>query len=62
MSAEEVPLWLSDPGLREAIATMHANDRCLEEQARVGQETDNLRRWFRNEFLMVQVAILRETS
>ncbi|KAH6910031.1 hypothetical protein BKA70DRAFT_1101473 [Coprinopsis sp. MPI-PUGE-AT-0042] len=61
-SAEEVPPWLSDPELREAIATMHANDRCAEEQARVGQETDNLRRWFRNEFLVVQVALLHETN
>jgi uncharacterized membrane-anchored protein YhcB (DUF1043 family) len=29
-SAEEVPPLLSDPELREAIATMHANDRCAE--------------------------------
>ncbi|KAH6902181.1 hypothetical protein BKA70DRAFT_1229224 [Coprinopsis sp. MPI-PUGE-AT-0042] len=61
-SAEEVPLWLSDPELREAIAVMHSNDRCSEEQIRVGQEADNLRRWFRNEFLAVHVALLRETS
>ncbi|KAH6893755.1 hypothetical protein BKA70DRAFT_1118807 [Coprinopsis sp. MPI-PUGE-AT-0042] len=61
-SAEEVPLWLSNSQVREAIASMHSEDRCHEEQIRVGREADNLRRWFRTEFLAVNVALLSEPS
>ncbi|KAH6901160.1 hypothetical protein BKA70DRAFT_1114978, partial [Coprinopsis sp. MPI-PUGE-AT-0042] len=61
-STEEVPPWLSDPEVREAIAAMHAHDRCLEERIRLGYEADNMCRWFRNEFLAVEVALLSDSN
>ncbi|KAH6909922.1 hypothetical protein BKA70DRAFT_1102235 [Coprinopsis sp. MPI-PUGE-AT-0042] len=61
-TTEKVPLWLSDPEVRDAISSMHAHDRCAEERVRVGMEADNMCRWFRNEFLAVEVALLSETG
>ncbi|KAH6907830.1 hypothetical protein BKA70DRAFT_1104358 [Coprinopsis sp. MPI-PUGE-AT-0042] len=61
-AGEEVPPWLSDPEVRDAIASMHAEDRCSEERIRVGIEADNMIRWFRKEFLATEVALRLETS
>ncbi|KAH6890083.1 hypothetical protein BKA70DRAFT_1120762 [Coprinopsis sp. MPI-PUGE-AT-0042] len=59
---EEVPPWLSDPEVREEIAAMHAQDRCSEERVRVGIERDNMCRWFRKEFLAVEIALRSESG
>ncbi|KAH6903735.1 hypothetical protein BKA70DRAFT_1110666 [Coprinopsis sp. MPI-PUGE-AT-0042] len=58
----DVPPWLSDPEVREAIAEMHTRDRCAEERLRVGVERDNMCRWFRKELLAVEVALHSESS
>ncbi|KAH6893817.1 hypothetical protein BKA70DRAFT_1534649 [Coprinopsis sp. MPI-PUGE-AT-0042] len=58
----DVPPWLSDPQVRDAIAEMHTRDRCAEERLRVGVERDNMCRWFRKEFLAVEVALHSESN
>ncbi|KAH6902371.1 hypothetical protein BKA70DRAFT_1229028 [Coprinopsis sp. MPI-PUGE-AT-0042] len=58
----DVPPWLSDPKVREAIAEIHTRDRCAEERLRVGVERDNMCRWFRKELLAVEVALHSESN
>ncbi|KAH6887237.1 hypothetical protein BKA70DRAFT_1122619 [Coprinopsis sp. MPI-PUGE-AT-0042] len=58
----DVPPWLSDPQVRDAIAEMHTRDRCAEERLWVGVERDNMCRWFRKEFLAVEVALHSESN
>ncbi len=51
------PRWLEDVNVRRGIRAMLANDRCLEERRRLGNEADNLCRWYGQELAAVELAI-----
>ncbi|KAF9479003.1 hypothetical protein BDN70DRAFT_807721 [Pholiota conissans] len=49
--------WLDDPDVRSGIRALIKLDRCIEEQRRLGHESDNLCAWFRRELGAVELAI-----
>ena len=49
--------WLEDANVRRGIRAMLAKDRCLEERRRLGDEADNLCRWYGNELAAVELAL-----
>ncbi|KAI0707020.1 hypothetical protein C8Q76DRAFT_629548 [Earliella scabrosa] len=51
------PPWLEDANVRRGIRAMLAKDRCLEERRRLGDEADNLCRWYGNELAAVELAL-----
>ncbi|TFK17153.1 hypothetical protein FA15DRAFT_761178 [Coprinopsis marcescibilis] len=53
----EIPPWLNDCSVREGIRGMLRQDRCLEEQRRLGMEADNLCRFFGRELKALDCAI-----
>ncbi|KAJ7573140.1 hypothetical protein C8J56DRAFT_1066824 [Mycena floridula] len=53
----EIPRWLEDLDLRNGIHAQLYLDRCLEERRRLGQEADNMCRWFGRTFAVLQLAI-----
>lgn len=61
-TAPEVPRWLEDIDVRAGIRAMLKLDHCLEEQRRLGQEADNLCRWFGRELLAIEAAIASPSS
>ncbi|KAI0716907.1 hypothetical protein C8Q76DRAFT_795144 [Earliella scabrosa] len=56
-SESPTPRWLDDPDMRRGIRVMLAKDRCLEERRRLGDEADNLCRWYGNELAAVELAL-----
>lgn len=53
----EVPQWLEDLDTRDGIRALLKRDRCQEEQHRLGQEADNMCRWFGRELAAVELAL-----
>ncbi|KAJ7593286.1 hypothetical protein C8J56DRAFT_779295 [Mycena floridula] len=53
----EIPRWLEDLDLHNGIRARLYLDRCLEERHRLGQEADNMCRWFGRTFAALQLAI-----
>lgn len=53
-----VPPWLGDSTVRNGIRGMLRQDRCLEERRRLGEEADNLCRWFGKELHAIDNAIV----
>ncbi|KIM38191.1 hypothetical protein M413DRAFT_30325 [Hebeloma cylindrosporum] len=56
-SNENLPMWLEDSEVREGIRAMLKAERCVEEQRRLGMESDNLCRWFGREIGAVELAL-----
>jgi len=54
---EKIPSWLEDPDIRRGIRAMVKLDRCVEEQRRLGMESDNICRWFGRELNAVELAL-----
>jgi hypothetical protein len=61
-SPQEVPRWLDEVEVRVGIRAMLKVDHCLEERRRLGQEADNLCRWFGRELLALEAAVLSPCS
>jgi len=61
-TAQEVPRWLDDINVRAGIRAMLKLDHCLEERRRLGQEVDNLCRWFGQELIAIEAAIASPSS
>jgi hypothetical protein len=57
-SIGEIPRWLEDADVRDGIRAMLKLDRCLEERRRLGNEADNLCRWFGNELAATELALV----
>lgn len=55
-SVDGIPRWLEDLTVREGIRAMLKADRCLEERRRLGDEADNLCRWYGWELGAVELA------
>jgi hypothetical protein len=49
--------WLEDINVRKAIRAMLKRKRCIEERRRLGNEADNLCRWFGRRLAAVELAI-----
>lgn len=56
------PMWLEDSNVRNGIRAMLKIDRCYEERRRLGNEADNLCRWFGRELCAVELALRENTS
>ncbi|KAI0628590.1 hypothetical protein C8Q77DRAFT_1067705 [Trametes polyzona] len=56
-SPTAVPRWLQDSTVRNGIRAMLTLDRCLEERRRLGDEADNLCRWYGRELAAVELAL-----
>ncbi|KAI0628535.1 hypothetical protein C8Q77DRAFT_1067668 [Trametes polyzona] len=54
-----VPRWLQDADVRHGIRATLTLDRCLEERRRLGNEADNLCRWYGRELASVELALRR---
>ncbi|KAG6852331.1 hypothetical protein C0991_000695 [Blastosporella zonata] len=54
---DEVPRWLQDRTLREAIRARIKLDRCQEEQCRLEEEATNLSQWYSRELAAVELAL-----
>ncbi|KAI0363187.1 hypothetical protein BV20DRAFT_1058256 [Pilatotrama ljubarskyi] len=52
-----VPRWLEDNNIRKGIRAMLMKDRCLEKRRRLGNEADNLCRWYGRELAAVELAL-----
>ncbi|KAI0703077.1 hypothetical protein C8Q76DRAFT_801927 [Earliella scabrosa] len=52
-----MPRWLHEPNVRRGIRAMLLKDRCLEERRRLGDEADNLCRWYGQELAAVELAL-----
>ncbi|KAI9062699.1 hypothetical protein FKP32DRAFT_1573466 [Trametes sanguinea] len=50
------PRWLTDPKIRSGIRALLSRDRCQEERRRLGEEADNLCRWYGRELAAVELA------
>jgi hypothetical protein len=61
-SVGDVPRWIEDVDMRDGIRALLKQDRCREEQCRLGLEADNLCRWFRDELTALELAIRSPTS
>ncbi|KAI0710611.1 hypothetical protein C8Q76DRAFT_624385 [Earliella scabrosa] len=57
LTSDPRPRWLNDPDVRRGIRAMLARDRCLEERKRLGEEADNLCRWYGRELAAVELAL-----
>lgn len=57
VSDAPMPRWLEDVQVRRGIRAMLTQDRCLEERRRLGNEADNLCRWYGRELAAVELAI-----
>ena len=55
--SDEIPSWLEDSDIRGGIRAMVKSDRCVEEQRRLGMESDNICRWFGRELNAVELAL-----
>ncbi|KAJ7588794.1 hypothetical protein C8J56DRAFT_1049722 [Mycena floridula] len=53
----EIPQWLADLDLRNAIRAHLRLDRCDEERCRLGRESDNMCRWFGRKLAALELAI-----
>ncbi|KAJ7598205.1 hypothetical protein C8J56DRAFT_1091394, partial [Mycena floridula] len=53
----EIPRWLADLDLRNAIRARLRLDRCDEERRRLGRESDNMCRWFGRKLAALELAI-----
>jgi hypothetical protein len=58
----QTPRWLDDANVRQGIRAMLKLDRCLEERRRLGNEADNLCRWFGRELCALELALRTHTS
>ena len=56
-SQGQVPRWLEDQDVRHGIRGMLRLERCLEEQVRLGTESDNLCRWYGDELAAVELSL-----
>ncbi|KAI0706515.1 hypothetical protein C8Q76DRAFT_629740 [Earliella scabrosa] len=56
-TSDPPPRWLNDMDVRRGIRAMLARDRCLEERRRLGEEADNLCRWYGRELAAVELAL-----
>lgn len=54
--------WVRDPDVREGICAMHKVARCREERRRLGQEADNMLRYFRRRLAAVTEALCDPSS
>jgi hypothetical protein len=61
-STSKPPAWLEDPDVRVGIRALLKVERCLEEQKRLGIESDNLCRWFGRELGAVELSLLNPSS
>ncbi|EDR03522.1 uncharacterized protein LACBIDRAFT_331574 [Laccaria bicolor S238N-H82] len=61
-SPQEIPRWLDEVEVRVGIRAMLKVDHCLEERRRLGQEADNLCRWFGQELLALEAAVLSPSN
>jgi len=61
-STSKPPAWLEDMDVRAGIRAHLKIERCIEEQKRLGIESDNLCRWFGRELGAVELALLNESS
>lgn len=61
-STSKPPPWLEDTDVRAGIRAILKVERCIEEQKRLGIESDNLCRWFGRELGAVELALLNESS
>ncbi|OJT12711.1 hypothetical protein TRAPUB_10739 [Trametes pubescens] len=55
--ASNTPKWLEDSATRQGIRAMLTLDRCREERRRLGNEADNLCRWYGRELSGVELAL-----
>ncbi|KAI0694788.1 hypothetical protein C8Q76DRAFT_634071 [Earliella scabrosa] len=55
--ATPAPRWMDEPDVRRGIRAMLSKDRCLEERRRLGNEADNLCRWYGDELAAVELAL-----
>lgn len=53
----DAPRWLEDSTVRQGIRAMLTLDRCREERRRLGNEADNLCRWYGRELAAVELAM-----
>jgi hypothetical protein len=53
----KLPLWLEDTDIRGGIRAIVKVERCVEEQRRLGMESDNLCRWFGRELGAIELAL-----
>ncbi|CDO73127.1 hypothetical protein BN946_scf185007.g181 [Trametes cinnabarina] len=51
------PRWLEDANIRQGIRALLLQDRCREERRRLGEEADNLCRWYGRELAAVELAL-----
>ena len=51
------PAWLEDSDIQGGIHAMVKLDQCLEEQQRLGMESDNICHWFGRELGAVELAL-----
>lgn len=56
-STVAVPRWLQDSTVRQGIRAVLTLDRCAEERRRLGNEADNLCRWYGREIAAVELAL-----
>lgn len=52
-----IPRWVEDQEVRDGIRAMLKQNRCLEEQRRLGIKADNLCRWYGAELGAVELAL-----
>ncbi|OJT05167.1 hypothetical protein TRAPUB_3992 [Trametes pubescens] len=56
-TAGNTPKWLEDSDTRQGIRAMLTLDRCREERRRLGNEADNLCRWYGRELSGIELAL-----
>ncbi|KAG1842228.1 hypothetical protein F4604DRAFT_1884792 [Suillus subluteus] len=56
-SVGDVPRWIEDTDVRDGIQALLKQERCREEQRRIGLEADNLCRWFGTELAALELAL-----
>jgi len=54
---DEVPDWLGNEDMREAIRNRVENERCKEELICLGKERDNLRNWMHTEWMAIKTTM-----
>lgn len=54
----ERPLWLTEEKVRKGIRAMLILDHCVEERCRLGREAENLLRIFKEELLVLNIALI----
>ncbi|KAJ7206085.1 hypothetical protein GGX14DRAFT_551559 [Mycena pura] len=53
-SEGNIPRWLDDEDVRQGIQSIHAVDRCVEEDRRLGLERVNMWQWLEQEFAIAR--------